>query len=291
MAMPESDVGIRSEFGSLERVLLHEPGDEFASVVDPDAWGWDGLPRLKHAAKEHAELVRLLEAHDVEVHELGETGDDLAESLFVRDVGFVVEGGAVVGKMHEPIRHGEEHRLASRLVDMGIPIYHTVHDGGGFEVGNLVWLDDETVAVGRSKTTNAEGIRQVRSVLDTYGIDIVEVPIFGSTNSTGQTHLALVFSMVAPDVALLYQQAVPTEFRDLLEDRGIDVVEVPTREQRNMATSTIVLDEDTVVVSAGNPETRDALESRGFEVHELDIREIRKAGGGLKGLILPLVRS
>lgn len=289
--MSEFTAGVRSEFGSLERVLVHEPGEEFASVVDPDAWGWDGLPRLKHATKEHAELVDVLESHGVTVHELGETDEDLAESLFVRDVGFVVEGGAVVGKMHEPIRHGEEHRLARRIVEMGIPIYHTVHGGGGFEVGNLVWLDDETVAIGRSKTTNAEGIRQVRSVLDTYGIDIVEVPIFGSTDSTGQTHLALVFGMVAPDVALLYPQAVPTEFQDLLEDRGIDVVEVPTREQRNMATSTIVLDEDTVVISAGNPETRSSLRERGFDVVELDIREIRKSGGGLKGLILPLERT
>lgn len=288
--MSEFTAGVRSEYGSLERVLVHEPGDEFASVVDPDAWGWDGLPRLKHATKEHAELVDVLESHGVTVHELGETDDGLAESLFVRDVGFVVEGGAVIGKMHEPIRHGEEHRLAKRLVGMGIPIYHTVHGGGGFEVGNLVWLDDETIAIGRSKTTNAEGIRQVRSVLDTYGIDIVEVPIFGSTDSTGQTHLALVFGMVAPDVAVLYPQAVPTEFQDLLEDRGIDVIEVPTREQRNMATSTIVLDEDTIVLSAGNPETRSALRERGYDVVELDIREIRKSGGGLKGLILPLER-
>lgn len=291
MGMSEFTAGVRSEYGSLDRVLVHEPGEEFASVVDPDAWGWDGLPRLKHATKEHEELVDVLESHGVTVHELGETDDDLAESLFVRDVGFVVEGGAVIGKMHEPIRHGEEHRLASRLVDMGIPIYHTVHGGGGFEVGNLVWLDDETVAIGRSKTTNAEGIRQVRSVLDTYGIDIVEVPIFGSTDSTGQTHLALVFGMVAPDVAVLYPQAVPTEFQDLLEDRGIDVIEVPTREQRNMATSTIVLDENTVVVSAGNPDTRSGLAERGFDVVELDIREIRKSGGGLKGLVLPLERT
>lgn len=289
--MSEFTAGVRREFGSLERVLVHVPGEEFTSVVDPDAWGWDGLPRLKQAAKEHAELIEILESHGVEVHELGDTDPDLAESLFVRDVAFVVEGGAVVGKMHERIRHGEEHRLTTRLVEMGIPIYHTVHGGGGFEAGNLVWLDEETVAIGRSKTTNAEGIRQVRSVLDTYGIDIVEVPIFGSTNSTGQTHLALVFSMVAPDVALLYSQAVPTEFQDLLEDREIDVVEVPTREQRNLVTSCIVLDEETVVLAAGNHETRAALADRGFEVIELDLREIRKAGGGLKGLILPLERA
>ncbi|WP_411966109.1 dimethylarginine dimethylaminohydrolase family protein [Haloferax sp. YSMS24] len=289
--MTELSPGVRSEVGSLESVLVHEPGKEFTSVIDPDAWGWDGLPRLKQAAKEHERLVETLKSYDVDVHELGETDQTLAESLFVRDVGFVVEGGAVIGKMNEYIRHGEEHRLATRLVEMGIPVYHTVHGEGGFEAANLIWLDRETVAIGRSKTTNTEGIRQIRSVLDTYDIDIVEVPIFGSTNSTGQTHLALVFGMVAPDVALLYPQAVPTEFRELLVDRGIEIIEVPTREQRNMVTSCIVVDDETVVLSAGNPVTRDALRERGFEVIELDIREIRKARGGLKGLILPLERS
>lgn len=281
----------RSEVGRLERALVHVPGDEFKSVVDPDAWGWQGLPRRKQAAKEHRELIDVLEASGVEIHELGETREELAESLFVRDVGFAVEGGVVVGKMIEEIRHGEELRLMERVVDLGIPIYHSVHGPGSFEAGNMVWLDDETVAIGRSKTTNADGIRQIRSVLDTYDVDIVEVPIFGSTESTGQTHLALVFGMVDTDLALVYPQAVPTEFRDLLSDRGIETIEVPKREQRNMVTSTIVLEPGRVILATGNPETRTALEARGVEVIALDVREIRKAGGGLKGLILPLERA
>lgn len=282
---------VRNEFGRLKRVLVHEPGDEFKSVVDPDAWGWQGLPRQKQAAKEHRQLVEVLEENGVEVHELGEAYGDAAESLFVRDVGFAVEGGIVVGKMIEEIRHGEELRLMKRVVDLDVPIYHSVHGSGGFEAGNMVWLDEETIAIGRSKTTNAEGIRQIRSVLDTYGIDIVEVPIFGSTESTGQTHLALVFSMVTPDLALVYPQAVPSEFQDLLSDRGIETIEVPRREQRNMATSTIALEPGHVVLSAGNPKTKGELTERGIEVTELDIREIRKTVGGLKGLILPLERE
>ncbi|MFC7046785.1 dimethylarginine dimethylaminohydrolase family protein [Halobacteriaceae archaeon GCM10025711] len=282
---------VRSEVGRLERVLVHEPGEELKSVVDPDAWGWDGLPRRKRAAKEHARLVEVLEDHGVTVHELGDACPELAESLFVRDVGFAVEGGVVVGKMVEETRHGEERRLSERVVDLGMPIYHTVHGPGGFEAGNLVWLDEETVAVGRSKTTNAEGIRQVRSVLDTYGIDLVEVPIFGSTESTGQTHLALVFGMVETDLALVYPQAVPSEFRELLSDRGIDTIEVPMREQRNRMTSTIVLEPGHVIAAAGNPRTTAALRDRGIRVTELDIREIMKAVGGLKGLVLPLERA
>ena len=282
---------VRSEVGRLERVLVHEPGEEFKSVVDPDAWGWQGLPRRKQAAKEHGRLMEVLTDHGVTIHELGETCDELAESLFVRDVGFTVEGGLVVGKMIEEIRHGEELRLMRRIVDLGVPIYHSVHGPGGFEAGNMIWLDEETVAIGRSKTTNADGIRQIRGVLDTYDIEIVEVPIFGSTQSTGQTHLALVFGMVDADLALVYPQAVPTEFRDLLSDRGIETIEVPKREQRNMATSTITLEPGLVILSAGNPETRSALEARGIDTIELDVREIRKTGGGLKGLILPLERA
>ncbi|WP_435176861.1 dimethylarginine dimethylaminohydrolase family protein [Halorussus sp. AFM4] len=282
---------VRSEVGHLDRALVHEPGPEFSTVVDPDAWGWDGLPRQETAAEEHRALVEQLEEAGVTVHRLDGAREGLAESLFVRDVGLAVEGGLVVGKMVEETRHGEERRVAERALDLGIPVYHTVHGPGGFEAGNVVWIDEETVAVGRSQTTNAEGIRQVRTVLETYDIDVVEVPIFGSTESTGQTHLALVFGMVAEDLALVYPQAVPPEFLELLHDRGIETVKVPMREQRNRATSTVVVEPGRVLLPSGNPRVRESLAERGIDVIELDVREIRKTGGGLKGLVLPLERS
>ena len=282
---------VRTEVGQLEHALVHEPGPEFKTVVDPDARNWDGLPRQERAAEEHQGLVETLEDHSVEIHHLGEVSTEHAGSLFVRDVGFAIEGGMVIAQMVEETRQGEEHRLAERVVELGIPIYHSVHGSGGFEAGNMVWIDEETVAIGRSRTTNAEGIRQVRTVLETYDIDIVEVPIFGSTQSTGQTHLALVFSMVDVDLALVYPQAVPDEFVSLLHDRGIDTIEVPMREQRNRATSTVAIEPETVLLPAGNHETSAALENRGLTIHELPMREIAKTGGGLKGLVLPLQRA
>lgn len=282
---------VRSEVGRLERVLVHEPGDEFQTVVDPDAWNWEGLPRKKKATKEHAALVETLDSFGVTVHHLGDVRPELAESLFVRDVALAVGGGMLVGRMVEETRQGEERRVTERVVELGMPIYHTVHGAGGFEAGNVVWIDEETVAIGRSQTTNAEGIRQVRTVLESFDVRVLEVPIFGSTESTGQTHLALVFSMVAPDLALVYPEAVPSEFLDQLADRGIETVEVPMREQRNRATSTIVVEPGSVVLPTGNPEVSAALADHGLAVIELSIREIRKAGGGLKGLVLPLERG
>lgn len=282
---------VRTEVGRLESVLVHEPGPEFSTVVDPDEWEWSGLPRQEGAASEHGTLIEELENRGVTVHRLVDAGEGLAESLFVRDVGFTLEGGLVVGKMVEETRHGEERRMTERAVELGIPIYHTVHGSGGFEAGNMVWIDEETVAIGRSKTTNDEGIRQIRNVFETYDIDVVEVPIFGSTESTGQTHLALVFGMVATDLALVYPQAVPSDFIETLHDRNIETIEVPMREQRNRVTSTIVVDAGEVLLPSGNPFVRDTLDDRGINVVELDVREIRKTGGGLKGLILPLSRQ
>lgn len=287
----ELSPNVRSDIGSLERVLVHEPGSEFKTVADPDAWSWDGLPRQEKAADEHEAVVDALEDNGVTVHHLEYARDDLAESLFVRDVGFAIEGGVVVGKMVGSTRRGEERQFTERIVDLGTPIYHSVHGDGGFEAGNMVWIDEETVAVGRSRTTNAEGIRQIRTVLEAYDVDVVEVPIFGSTESTGQTHLALVFGMVDHDLALVYPQAVPTEFREFLHNRGIETVDVPMREQRNRGTSVIVVEPGHVLVPTGNPTVAAELRRRGIEITELSIKEIKKTGGGLKGLILPLERS
>lgn len=282
---------VRSEYGTLESALVHEPGEEFNSVVDPNVWNWDGLPRQGQAADEHRELIDQLEAHDVTVYRLGDVPEHLAESLFVRDVGFAIEDGLVVGNMVSPNRHGEERTLSECAVDLGCPIYHTVHGPGRFEASNMVWLDEDTVAVGRSKTTNATGVSQVRSVLQTYDIDIIEVPIFGSTNSNGQTHLTLVFSMVAPDLALVYPEALPQEFLDTLHDRDIETIQVPMREQRNRATSNIVVEPETILLTSGNHTVRQQLTEYGFDVIEVPATEITKAGGGLKGLVLPLSRT
>lgn len=291
MSVWELSPNIRSDVGSLERVLVHEPGSEFKTVADPDAWKWDGLPRQEKAAGEHEAIVDALEENGVTVHHLEYARDDLAESLFVRDVGFAIEGGVVVGKMVGATRRGEERQFTERIVDLGMPVYHSVHGDGGFEAGNMVWIDEETVAVGRSRTTNAEGIRQIRTVLEAYDVDVVEVPIFGSTESTGQTHLALVFGMVNHDLALVYPQAIPTEFRQFLHDRGIETVDIPMREQRNRATSVIVVEPGHVLVPTGNPTVAAELRQRDIEITELSIKEIKKTGGGLKGLILPLERS
>ncbi|MFH5800469.1 dimethylarginine dimethylaminohydrolase family protein [Haladaptatus sp. CMAA 1911] len=290
MANWDLSPSVRTEVGSLESVLVHEPGPEFNTVVDPDEWEWNGLPRQEGAASEHKALIEELKNRNVTIHHLGDPGDGLAESLFVRDVGFTIEGGFILGKMVEETRHGEERRMTERAVELGIPIYHSVHGTGGFEAGNMVWIDSETVAIGRSRTTNDEGIRQVQNVFESYDITVVEVPIFGSTESTGQTHLALVFGMVASDLALVYPQAVPNDFLELLDNRGIEIIEVPMREQRNRVTSTIVVEPGEVFLPSGNPFVRDTLHNRGIDVVELDVREIRKTGGGLKGLILPLSR-
>lgn len=282
---------VRSETGRLERVLVHEPGAEFSTVVDPEEWNWDGLPRQKETAAEHRELVDVLESRGVIVHHLQDVRDNLAESLYVRDVGFAIGGGIVLGRMVKERRRGEERQITERIVDLGMPIYHSVHGSGGFEAGNLVWLDEHTVAIGRSQTTNAAGIDQVRTVFQTFDVDVIEVPIFGSTKSTGQTHLALVFSMVAPDLALVYPEAVPPEFLETLHDRGIETISVPMREQRNWATSTIVVEPGVIIIPAGNHKTIAELNSRRFEVIELSVRNIGKAGGGPKGLVLPLSRA
>lgn len=282
---------VRSDTTSLEHALIHEPGDELTDVIDPDAWGWNGLPRLKKAVKEHQAFVDALTDHEVEIHRLGETEAELAEAMFVHDVGFALEGGVIVGNMHEEIRSGEEQGVTNWIVEKGWPVYHTVHGPGRFEAGNMIWLDEETVAVGRSMTTNAEGIRQIRSVLDTYGIELLEVPIFGSTESSGQTHLGLVFGMVTAELALIYPQAVPSEFLDLLRDCNIEPLTVPRREQRKMATSIVVTEPGHVILPGGNRETKRKLREEGIDVTEIDIREIRKARGGLRGLLLPLVRG
>jgi N-dimethylarginine dimethylaminohydrolase len=46
-----------------------------------------------------------------------------------------------------------------------------------------------------------------------------------------------------------------------------------------------------VLRPSGTPRVRASLREFGMDVTELDVREVRKTGGGLKGLVLPLERA
>ncbi len=211
------------------------------------------------------------------------------DSLYVRDAAFACERGVIVGNMGKPARAAEPAALERALGELGIAVHGRIAGAGRLEGGDVVRLDGRTVAVGQGYRTNAEGIRQLRALLDGLIDELIPVPLPHWRGPEDVFHLMSMISLLDRDLALVYEPLLPVPFRDALLARGVTLVGVPDAEFATLGCNVLAVVPRRVVMVAGNPATRRRLESAGCAVREFAGAEICvKGGGGPTCLTLPL---
>ena len=176
-------------------------------------------------------------------------------------------------------------------MDAAIELCGRIEAPGLLEGGDVVWLDERTLVIGRGYRTNAEGIRQVRSLVGD-SVDVIEVPLPHWRGDSDVMHLMSLISPVDRDLAVVYSRLLPVPFRQLLLERGYRLVEVPDEEFDSMGCNVLALSPSRCVMLTGNARTLAALEHAGVEVIEYGGSEISvKGAGGPTCLTRPLVRE
>jgi N-dimethylarginine dimethylaminohydrolase len=105
-------------------------------------------------------------------------------------------------------------------------------------------------------------------------------------------HLLSLISPLADDLAVVYLPLLPVRLVELLEARGIALVEVPEEEFDTMACNVLALAPRVGLALEGNDETRRRLEAAGVEVLTYAGDELsRKGDGGPTCLTRPLLRA
>ncbi len=168
---------------------------------------------------------------------------------------------------------------ADALTGAGIAIGGRITAPGRLEGGDLIWIDERTLAVGRGYRTSADGIGQLRALVG-EAVDVVEVPLPHWRGQGDVMHLMSLISPVDRDLAVVYSRLLPVPFREWLLGRGMTLVEVPDDEFETMATNVLALAPRRCLMLAGNPRTRRALEQAGCEVLEYEGTEISVKGAG-----------
>jgi N-dimethylarginine dimethylaminohydrolase len=194
--------------------------------------------------------------------------------------------------MGKSARRGEPAAQGALFESLGLPVLGTIEPPGTLEGGDVVWLDGQTMAVGRGYRTNDEGIRQLCELLGDTLDELVEVPSPHWKGPDDVFHLMSILSPIAPDLALVYSPLMPVPFREFLLERGFRLVEVPDDEFDTQGCNSLALGPRRCVLPAGNPVTRGRLEKAGVEVIVFEGNEICvKGSGGPTCLTRPLVRS
>lgn len=213
------------------------------------------------------------------------------DSMYVRDASVMCDRGAILCRMGKEERGGEPAAQRAAFDAAGVPIAGAIEAPGTLEGGDVVWLDRQTLAVGRGYRTNDEGIRQLRSIVgDSVEVFVVALPHWRGAGDV--FHLMSIISPVDRDLAVVYSPLMPIPFRERLLERGISLVEVPDEEFGTMGANVLALGPRRCLIVAGNPRTRALLERAGAEVFEYAGREISlKGGGGPTCLTRPLDRQ
>jgi dimethylargininase len=284
--------GAQSMTAPLRRVLMRRPGPEMAAA-DPARWHYTSAIDLEEARSAHDAFADALRAWDVEVLYHEEPLPEHADSVFVFDPALVTDRGTLLLSMGKELRRGEEEPLARTLQACGVPIYGRLEGTARCEGGDTMWLDHDTLAVGRGFRTNAEGVRQLRALLAPLGVTVLDYDLPYFTGPEACLHLLSLISPVDEGLAVAYPPLMPTAFWDELKRRGVRLLEVPEEEfARTQATNVLCVAPRRVIMLAGSPVTQGLLEEAGCEVVTFPGEPLSfKAEGGPTCLTRPVWRA
>ena len=283
--------GSQSMVAPLRRVLVRRPDAAFA-VADPAAWHYTAQPDLVAAQAEHDAFVATLRDFGAEVIAQAVPQPERADAIFVHDPAIVTRAGAIVLRMGKPLREGEEQAMAECFEQLGVPILARLNGEARAEGGDLLWLDEQTLAAGLGFRTNAEALRQLQAALTPLGVTVLPVELPYYTGPETCLHLMSLISMVAEDLAVVYAPLLSTPFWQELQRRKIRLLEVPEAEFLTMSTNVLALAPGECLMLEGNPITQELLTRAGCEVRTYRGNEISlKAEGGATCLTRPILRG
>lgn len=283
----------QSEYGTITRLVIKHARDAFqgaeAIAAEWQALNFTAAPDFPRAVHQYESLLDLLRSSGCEINLLPKAEGVGLDSIYVRDAAVVCDRGIILCQMGKPLRRGEPAAHEVTLRALGYPIVGAIQAPGQLEGGDVAWLDERTIAVGRGYRTNDSGIAQLREFLGETIDELITVPLPHWRGASDVFHLMSIVSPLARDRAVVYAPLMPVAFREQLLGRGMTLVEVPDEEFSSMGANVLALAPRRCLMVAGNPVTRARIEAAGVEVWEYEGSEISlKGGGGPTCLTRPL---
>jgi dimethylargininase len=288
-----SNFGAQSMTAPLRRVLVRRPPAAMA-CADLKEWNYAAPIDLHRANEEHAALVALLRSIHVDVLTLEQQAAAFPDSVFTHDPSLVTRSGAVLMRMGKLLRRPEQELHENAYRELGIPILGRIEEPGIAEAGDVLWIDEVTLALGIGYRTNDEGANQLARVLAPLGVRVIPVDLPYGAGPNSCTHLLSLISLVAEDLALVHLPTAPVRLIQLLEKRGIRIVSASPAEYQasnTISAGVLAYAPRQVLMVDGFPETRGALEEHGCQVMTFPGADLcMKAEGGPVCLTRPILR-
>lgn len=239
--------------------------------------------------QQHRDFVELLRKLGCQVEELAPV-DDMPDAIFAYDPAFVIPSGVIELRGAKVVRAGEPPLMAADLHALGLPVVGKLTGAATADGGDMYWLDENTLAVGRSYRTNAEAIEQLRPILAADGIEVVVFDLPHDLGPEFCLHLMSVISAIRENLVLVYERLAPVALMQALQRRGIGILSLPEDDYLSLGCNVLAVSPGVVVMTTGNDATATLLRQHGVEVHLYEASEINKGEGGPTCLTRPIRR-
>lgn len=278
--------GVTSMTAPLRKVAVRPPalGSDFAAAH------WAQPLNEELLLDQHAAFTGLLERLSCDVTVLPAI-DHLADSCFVYDPAFVVGDGVIGLRSGKDVRVDEGRVLTDELAALGIPVLGSVTGDATADGGDMFWLDEHTLAIGRSYRTNQAAIDQIQQLLASSRARVAAFDLPHDQGPDWCLHLMSVVSPVRDDLAVVYERLAPIALLQALHARGITTISVAETDWATLGCNVLAIEPGVVVIASGNEDTAQRLADAGCEVHVYAASEITKGEGGPTCLTRPLLRS
>jgi N-dimethylarginine dimethylaminohydrolase len=264
--------GSQSMAAPLRRVLMRSAASAMRHAK-PAEWHYGSGFDAARAARQHQAFAELVAVSGAEVEWLTDEDDGLADSVFTHDPSLVTDRGAIILAMGKPLRRDEPGLHEKAYARMGVPILGRIEAPGTVEGGDCVWVDANTLAIGRGVRTNEAGIRQMAALLSPLGVEVLgyDLPLWHGEEAC--LHLMSVISPLADDLALVHSPLLPAAFYQLLRARGVRLVEGDAQEFRDsfgLSLNVLPTAPGDVIAVAGFPKTAAAMAAAGCHVRTFE---------------------
>ncbi len=242
----------------MPRLLVRHPSPRLA---DGELTHLDRVPvDPQLAAAQWEAYVEAFRSRGWQVVEV-EPADAQPDGVFVEDAVVVFGDLAVLCRAGAESRRGEAPTVRAAVDGLGLEV-GAIEAPGTLDGGDVLKVG-RTAYVGSSSRTNAEGIAQLRMMLEPRGWSVVAVPVHRVLHlKSGVTAL--------PDATVV-------GFGPLVDDASAfpDFLGIPEEH----GTAVVVLDDTTVLMSADAPQTAALYRDRGLEVVTVEVSEFEKLEG------------
>ncbi len=288
--------GCQSMTEKMGAILIKKPENAFRNQEYLDKnykeFGYFESPDLEKVKEEYDVFEKIIKENVENVYYLPFNENAGMDSIYTHDTVKTTKKGAVYFPMGKDLRSGEPAATREYLESIGIPTLGMIKGEGKMEGGDIVWLDERTVAIGQGYRTNEEGIRQFKEIVGDAIDEIIVVPMPHGEGEAACLHLMSIISMVDQDLAVVYSKFMPVFFRELLIKRGITLVETDDVEYDYLGSNVLALGNRKCMMLEGNPKVKKGLEDAGATVYTYPGKNLSYFGtGGPTCLTSPLQRG